>query len=286
MDIVNKIDLHTHTAFSDGSLTPAQLVASAYEAGLRVVAITDHDTVDGAEEALDEAGRLQRGFILVPGVEISSDDSRPLHILGYFNSKNYTNITPLLRDMERERDVRNHAIIDRLNKLGIRVTSDDVEAIAGKKIYGRAHIASALVKAGISESIDAAFRVYLSEGRKAFVNKRSLPAEECVAAIAGAGGLPVVAHPGLYGLKLSELTGLVKKLSAYGLYGVEAYYPEHAPKETENYVLAARRLNLSVTGGSDFHGEYRKHIRLGTGRNGNLRVPDGVAEELLKALNY
>jgi len=283
---VNRVDLHTHSTFSDGSYTPVEIVGAACGAGLRVMSLTDHDTVDGIPEALSAAEISNPRLLLIPGVEISSEYKCPLHILGYFRPANYIGINDFLVKMKRERHIRNLGVIEKLNSLGIRVTFSEVAEIAGKEVFGRPHIAAALVRRGVSDSIPAAFKEYLANGRKAYVSKASLPPEGCVAAISGAGGVPVIAHPSKTGLRLSEVNALAGHLSGFGLMGIEAYNPEHTPKETENYVLLAESLNLLTTGGSDFHGAYRKHVDIGAGRDGNLRVPDAAAEGLLAALKW
>jgi predicted metal-dependent phosphoesterase TrpH len=207
-----------------------------------------------------------------------------LHIIGYFRENGYGKINGFLADMKRERHIRNLGVISRLNGLGIKITSDEVADIAGKKIFGRPHIAAAMIKRGVVPTQASAFDEYLSGGRKAYVGKRSLPPEECVSAIKAAGGLPVIAHPGMIGLRMKNLAALAKSLTASGLFGIEAYYPEHTETATANYVALAAALGLTATGGSDFHGEYRKRIRLGSGKNGGLKVPDDVPGIILSSL--
>ena len=286
LDITNnKVDLHIHSTYSDGSATPAEIVNAATEIGLRAVALTDHDTVDGIGEALRVARLQARGIMMIPGVEISADYACPLHIIGYFHPESYLGIDIFLKDMKRERHIRNLGVIKKLNELGIRISADEVAKIAGKALFGRPHIAAALVKKGVVPSQAAAFGEYLSGGRKAYVSKRSRPPEECVEAIFNAGGLPVVAHPSLTGLRLGEIAALAEALIRHGLFGIEAYYPEHSPAETANYRELAASLNLLATGGSDYHGEYKKNIRLGSGKDGNLFVPDETPDAILAALS-
>ena len=284
-ELHNKVDLHIHSNYSDGTASPAEIIHNAYANGLHAIALTDHDTVDGIQDALNAADKMSRSFIMIPGVEISADYKHPLHILGYFHQSNYMNINPFLAEMKRERHIRNQGIINKLNNLGIRVTMDDVKQIAGKEVFGRPHIAAALISKGFAASQTTAFNDFLSAGRKAYVSKRSLPPDECVAAIADAGGLPVIAHPSQIGLRLGDVELLAQWLIKHGLFGIEAYYPEHTPKETANYLDLARNLNISATGGSDYHGDYRKHIMLGSGKDGNLFVPDSVLSVIVDALH-
>ena len=280
----NKTDLHIHSTFSDGSYTPAGIIGLAAGLEMDAIALTDHDTISGIEDALRAAGGLRRPIAFIPGVEISATYKCSLHIIGYFRPDNYRNIGEFIDIMNRERDIRNLGIIDRLNGLGVDITAEEVAEIAGKKVFGRPHIAAVLVRRGFVPTLASAFNEYLSGGRKAYVGKRSLPPGECVAAIAEAGGLPVIAHPSQTGLRLRELAELAKALTANGLYGLEAYYSEHTKTETEKYLKLAGDLGLQATGGSDFHGDYRKHVKLGSGRDNNLFIPDGVADKLLSAL--
>jgi predicted metal-dependent phosphoesterase TrpH len=338
----NYIDLHVHSNYSDGSMKPAEIIAAAINAGLRMVALTDHDTIGGVKEALDAAAgwhsdlkdtidnKLENNgnrsidldgairhkpekhygrddkpsnaewqkpdecsgrevsagsrIIMVPGVEISADYAYPLHILGYFSPDNYEKIGAFLEEMMYERNKRNLGIINKLNSLGIRISSEEVAEIAGKEVYGRPHIAAALVKKDVAQSPAAAFHEFLMAGRKAFVGKRSRPPHECVAAIAEAGGLPVIAHPVKLGMRFQKVRALAESLIDSGLYGIEVYYSDNTRGETESYAGLTAGLGLHATGGSDFHGEYRKHIRLGSGRDGNLHVPDKVADDIVEAL--
>ena len=293
-DEANKIDLHIHSHYSDGSMSPADIVGAARDAGLRVIAFTDHDTVSGVREALEAAEAINNAgapaaapgslITVIPGVEISVDYAYPLHMLGYFRRDSYEKIGVFLENMTRERHMRNVAVIRRLNEIGIDITVEEVAKIAGIEIFGRPHIADALVKKNIVRTYTEAFQEYLLAGRIAYVEKRSLPPEECAAAIADAGGLPVIAHPANLGMKLRDIKTLVKSLIKSGLYGIEAYYSENTSKETENFVKLAHELKIQTTGGSDFHGEYRKYVKLGSGADDSLRMPESVADEMMKAL--
>jgi len=284
-DLINKVDLHIHSTYSDGSLTPTEIVESAFDNDIHAIALTDHDTIDGIGEALAAARQPKTRITMIPGVEISADYKYQLHILGYFPPDGYAKIGGFINEMKYERDQRNIGVVERLNNLGIKITIDEVAAIAGKPIFGRPHIAAVLVKKGIVDSQSAAFREYLAGGRKAYVKKRSCPPEECVSIIAQAGGLPVIAHPGLIGAKLSEIAVLTESLKAHGLFGLEVYYPEHTPKDIENFLSITRKNGLLATGGSDFHGDYRKNVKLGTGKDGNLYVPDDVPVAIINAFN-
>jgi len=298
---MNYIDLHIHSTYSDGSMTPGEIVGAAAVSGLRVIALTDHDTIGGVQEALraaEAAGTTgatgfagaagtadaAKSLTVIPGVEISAYHEYPLHLLGYFGVDNYRNIDGFLKEMRYERNVRNDKIIEKLNMLGIKLSREEVVAFAGKEVFGRLHIAAVLVKKGVSRTLSEAFYDYLSEGRKAYVKKLGGTPRECVRAIADAGGLPVVAHPGKLGMRLKELKSFAKSLADCGLYGIEAYYPDNTPAETANYLNIANELGLIATGGSDFHGAFREGVKLGSGKNGNLFIPDDTSDAIFSAL--
>ena len=274
------IDLHIHTTESDGSLTPSQVVHYAKEKGLKAIAITDHDTIHGNEEAIKEG--ISEGVEVIPGVEISVDYSPgTMHMLGYF----ITTEDPILNEkltllLQDSRADRNPRIIEKLNKLGLSLTYDEVVQVSGGGQVGRPHMAQVLMEKGYIKSIKEAFDKYLGKGAPAYLDKFRLGAEEAIAMITNAGGIPVLAHPStLYCKSSDELDALVKKLVNQGLQGLEVYYSEHDERKTSSYKLLAKRYNLAITGGSDFHGKNIKGIDLGTGR-GKLKIPYAVLENL------
>ncbi|MDY6852837.1 MAG: PHP domain-containing protein [Thermodesulfobacteriota bacterium] len=266
------IDLHTHTTASDGSLTPPELVDLAHEIGLKAVAVTDHDTLAGLEPALNRAHDL--GFELVPGVEISADfTSGSMHILGYLIDHKNPNLASKLATLQEARLTRNPKIAARLNKLGLAISMSEVEAVAGGGQVGRPHFAKVMLDKGYVSNFKEAFDRFLAKGAPAYVNKFRLGPAEALALIREAGGLSVLAHP--YTLKLdnlADLEDLLADLKRSGLAGLETYYSEHTPQMTKDYLALAQKLDLQSTGGSDFHGTNKKHIKLGCGRGG-LAVP-------------
>jgi predicted metal-dependent phosphoesterase TrpH len=273
------IDLHIHTTASDGSLTPSQVVRYAKEKDLKAIAITDHDTIEGNEEAIIEGRR--EGIEVIPGVEISVDYSPgSMHMLGYFITTEDTTLKEKLTILQESRADRNPKIVEKLNKLGLALTYDEVVQISGGGQIGRPHIAQALLKKGYIKSIQEAFDRYLGKGSPAYIDKFRLGAEEAITTITDAGGIPVLAHPFTLHCKSSdELEVLVKKLVNQGLQGLEVYYSEHNKRQISHYHLLAKRYNLVITGGSDFHGKNMGGIDLGTGR-GNLKVPYTLFERL------
>jgi predicted metal-dependent phosphoesterase TrpH len=277
------VDLHTHSTASDGSFTPKELVRLARDIGLSAVAITDHDTIDGIDEALEE-GRLS-GIEVVPGLEISVDFETEMHILGYFFGNNYLNMAPVLKELKEHRERRNPKIINRLKELGFDISLEEIEKKAGSKIISRPHIARALLEKGYVESINEAFEKYLARGRPAYFRKEKLLPEEAIKEIRRAGGLPVLAHPIYLGMDFGQLDLLLLKLKSYGLIGIEAYYSDNTVEDTVRCIELAEKHGLVATGGSDFHGRFKPDIRLGTGR-GQLKVPYEALQQMKEALRH
>jgi predicted metal-dependent phosphoesterase TrpH len=277
---VGRLDLHLHTTYSDGSFTPSEVVAFAHSANVTALAITDHDTVDGIPEAMEAGQRL--GIEIVPGIELSSRwKESEMHILGYFLNRQDPTLHAHLTRFQEARHRRNPRIIERLNELGLEVTYDEVKALAKNESIGRPHIARVLMNKRYVTSAKEAFDRYLADGASAYV-PRDLPTpQEAIAIIRAAGGVPVLAHPSW----LDRSDGIYKiceELKAHGLAGVEVHYSTHRPEQTAQYLEAARRLELLITGGSDFHGATKPDIEVGRGR-GTLFVPEALLEPLKTA---
>ena len=265
-----RLDLHAHTHFSDGQLSPADLVELAVSRQLVALAITDHDTVDGIAPALEAAGdRID----IVPGIEISSLlEGQDLHILGYFLDAASPDLQCRLGRFRDERRDRARAILDRLRQLGAEVDDESVFAAAGPGVVGRPHVAQALVRAGHVPSVDVAFQRYLGPRGEAFVPRPAFPSEEAIATIRAAGGVAVLAHPG------SALPVLqVERLHEAGLTGIEVWHPQHNMATQRRWKETADRLGLVPSGGSDFHGTHR-----GAGL-GDMPVPERTLERLRTA---
>jgi len=267
------IDLHTHTTASDGSMTPEELVRYAFDKGLAAVAVTDHDTVGGTDQALEEGKRL--GIEVIAGVEISVDFSTEMHLLGYFLNGHCEPILKTLEELREKREQRNPRIVNKLNELGFDITMEEVRGIAGDGNVGRPHIARVMIEKGYVNDIGEAFEKYLGSGRPAYFKKEKLLPEEGIAEITRSGGIPVLAHPYYIGLPDEQLDQLVKELAGYGLKGIEAYYSWHTEEQTSSLLRIARKYGLLVTGGSDFHGSFKPDIEIGTG-TGSLKVPYSV----------
>lgn len=271
------IDLHTHSKASDGSLQPAELVRHAKNKGLKAIALTDHDTIKGLDEAVAEGKMI--GVEVLPGIEISADYSPEMHILGYFVNGDYSRIAGVLADLREKREERNPKIIRKLNEMGFDISMDEVLKNSGGGVTGRPHIAKVLYEKGYVESMKDAFDRFLSHGRPAYFKKEKLTPEQCINDITSAGGIPVLAHPIYLNKNLEELDLLLDTLKKAGLMGMEAYYVDNSPEQTEMMLSLAEKHKLIVTGGSDFHGSYKPDIEIGVGR-GNLEVPYELLEQL------
>lgn len=278
---MSRIDLHLHTTHSDGSLPPIDVLALAEKAGVTALAITDHDIVDGIPEAMEAGSRL--GIEVIPGVEISSCyGDGELHILGYFLDWKDTELNRRLANLRNSRHDRNPRIIEKLNELGLAVTYEEVRALAGTESVGRPHIARVLMNKGYVTSAKEAFDRYLAEGAAAYV-PRALPTPaEAIAWIRAAHGVAVLAHPTWIKESAEGLYRLCDKLKGEGLGGIEVYYSTHTAQQTTEYLNIAKRLDLLVTGGSDFHGVTKPDIDVGVGRGG-LKVPEKLLDPLKKA---
>lgn len=256
------LDLHIHTTASDGSLTPTQVVQLARKKGFSLIAVTDHDTMGGVAEAL-EAGK-KYNIDVVPGVEISSGVTLEVHMLGYGMSPDHPVMKAMMEDMRAARVERMERIIENLQKMGVPITVEEVEAVAGGAI-GRPHIAQVLIAHGLVPDVRTAFREYIGVGAKAYVERRKMTSEQVIANIRDAGGVPVLAHGGLLRISEVELNQWIDSMAKKGLMGLECYHNAHTPQMERLLRAAAERNGLLVTGGSDFHGASRPDVEMGTG---------------------
>lgn len=272
------IDLHTHSVYSDGTNTPAELVAMATSRGLTALALTDHDTIGGVAPLLEAAENSP--VEAVPGIELSAEcASGTMHILGYFIDHTCPQLLEKIGTVRAGRDERNREILKKLNKLGYRIMWTDIEEAAGADVVGRPHFADALMRKGLVKSRKAAFDLLLGKGRPAYAERYRYTARECIELIHQAGGISVLAHPATIYLADDQLRGLVMGLAGHGLGGIETYYAEHHPKNIAKFKKWAEALDLICTGGTDFHGANTPDLKLGIGF-GQLRVPDEALEQL------
>jgi predicted metal-dependent phosphoesterase TrpH len=280
------VDLHIHTTASDGTFTPEQVISHAHQLRLKAIAITDHDTVAGSKEALGSGVPPSLGFLT--GVEISATPppfypgSGSFHLLGYSIRLDDPNLNRTLEKLQQARKNRNPAIINRLNELGISITLDEVRKEAGVAQLGRPHIAQLMVKKGVVASINEAFDQFLGTGKPAYVDKQRVECFKAIEIIQDAGGVPVLAHPGLLDYQTeNQLDELIGKLKKAGIQGVEVYYSGHTPDQTRLYAALAQRHDLLMTGGSDFHGAIQPEIEMGSGQ-GDLIVPYELFKKLIQ----
>jgi predicted metal-dependent phosphoesterase TrpH len=270
------IDLHSHTNESDGTCSPAELIEEAVRAGVDVLGITDHDTFRGFDQAAPLA--RQAGVDVVCGIELSTKlHSQSVHLLGYFlddnGSQDFRTWVLGMQESRRERNVR---LAARLRELGFDVTLEEAEA-RGRGMTGRPHFAQLLVEKGYVANLREAFDEYLDESAKGYVHRIEPQFAEGVARIREAGGIASLAHP----IRVrGDIPTIMPELCDAGLNAIEAYHSDHARRETEQYLELAERYGLMVTGGSDFHGEVKPGVLLGTGYAGNLRIPAGLIDQL------
>lgn len=283
------IDLHVHSTASDGTVTPIEIIDEARRIHLGAVAITDHDTLAGVRQVL--AARIPADVHFLTGIEISIAPPRPfpitgsLHMLGYGIRVDDPALNGALDKLRKSRDDRNPRIIDRLNALGIAISYDEVRKEAGESQLGRPHIASCLVKKGFAADINDAFGWFLGTGKPAYVDRARIAAAQAISLIRAAGGVPVLAHPDLYGLPdFKTLKKMIEVLAREGMMGIEVYYPGHSGEVMSNLTAVARQLDLLMTGGTDFHGDLKPDTRLGVG-TGDFFVPFELYEKLLARLN-
>jgi len=246
-------DLHSHSTFSDGRLSPTQLIDLAHRNGVRIMSLTDHDIVDGLPEAFEAAAR-HGDFTLIPGIEMSTDvPGNEVHILGHFIDWHDEAFLLKLTRLQESRLGRARAMVDKLIGLGKPVTWEQVQTFAGEGAVGRPHIALALVAAGHVSSVNEAFDLYLSRTGPAYVERDRLGPDEVVDLLLSVGGMATLAHPReLFASgNLEELLGLLVRA---GLTGMEVYYKDYAPEEIETLRGLATRFGLIPLGGSDYHG--------------------------------
>jgi predicted metal-dependent phosphoesterase TrpH len=279
------IDLHTHTDESDGTFTPAELVDAALAKGLEALGITDHDTFAGYDQAVPLA--QSAGLDLVCGIELSTRmdgyDEFSVHLLGYFlhqpPSRAFRTWLCELLAGRRDRNVR---LIEKLRSMGLDIELSEVESV-GRSLTGRPHFARILVQKGYARNTDDAFRKYLGENAPGYVERHGPSTVNGIQRIVAGGGLAVVAHPIRLGIRDAKAEeAMILELCEAGLGGIEVYHSDHRPKDAERYECLAKKLDLAVTGGSDFHGAVKPRHALGTGIKHNLNIPRELLDRLRK----
>lgn len=281
------IDLHSHTNESDGTYSPAELIDAAAGAGLEALAITDHDTFAGYDQAVPLASK--RGLDLVCGIEVNTRITRAsnsgkrrwdIHLLGYFlHQPPSPAFRGWLSELLASRRARNAKLVEKLQSMGIDIRLSDVESI-GRTLTGRPHFARVLVNKGYVANSEEAFQKYLGEDAPGYVYRDSPNTALGIQQILAGAGFPVLAHPVRLGMRDPEQEEkLIMDLRDAGLRGLEVYHSDHRPADVERYTALAKKLGLQITGGSDFHGAAKPNISLGTG-SGNLNVSRQVLDNL------
>ena len=264
------IDLHVHSTASDGSLTPTEVVNRAAGLGLTAMALTDHDTVSGIDEALKAAKDLD--MEVIPGIEVSCIyKEKEIHILGLYIDHTNPELLSFLKEASRKRYDRNMEMLAAFNKDGFEITVADLHCGNPKTVITRAHFARALLKRGYVSSVDQAFRKYLNPDRPYYRSRELITPEEVLNALQTAGGFPVLAHPLQYKLGWAGTEELVSMLKEHGLCGLECFHSSNNQDESGKLRKLAKKYSLAPTGGSDFHGAAKPDIEIGSGRGG-LRV--------------
>lgn len=281
---ITRIDFHTHSTASDGTDSPGELVHKAVHAGLAVLALTDHDTLDGLAEARQEADRC--GMSFVRGCELSTITPwGEAHFLGLWipdDSTKTMDLDRVLAEVRKKRTERNLRIAERLRELGMTdVTYEAAAALAGGRVVGRPHFAELLCRLGVVENRKEAFHRFLGRTGSAFVPRELMPPEKAVSLLKNTGALVSMAHPRLLRAPADELEHLVVYLKDFGLDALEAYHSEHDSGDVRLCVDIATRHQLQLTGGSDYHGAAKPKVEIGCGK-GNLRVGMSVYESLME----
>ncbi|MBM3132127.1 MAG: PHP domain-containing protein [Chloroflexi bacterium] len=267
-----KIDLHIHSTASDGRATPAEVVRMAADLGMRAIAITDHDSVEGIEEALAEARRFPR-LMVIPGVELGTDVPRgEMHILGYFIDHTSSELRHKLQTLRTSRSARGQQMVAKLVAHGVHLDWGKITLIAGGASIGRPHLAQAMMEQGYTFSVQEAFDKYIGDNGPCFVEREKFGPVESVELLAKAGGLAVLAHPA----QMVNLDRVLSELMPVGLVGIEVFYKDYDRATTDRLRGVARKHGLVCCGGSDYHGFEDEGNRIG-----NCDVPPEAVERLV-----
>lgn len=272
------IDLHTHSTRSDGSFLPSELILYADKLGLYAVALTDHDNIDGLIDAYETAKNLEIKFI--PGIELSCDFESELHIVGL--NIDYTNkdLISACEKFKDDRKKRNISKIKKLNDIGLDITLEEAKKYCPGDALGRPHIAKALVDKGYATDLKDAFKKYLGKGKVGYSNEYRISYEEAISLIKNSGGTAILAHCHSLNMDNETFISFVKTLKDAGLDGLEGYYTQYTEEQSKFFINIAKKLDLKISGGSDFHGNMKPSVHLGTGF-GNLKIEKELLNNLL-----
>lgn len=277
------IDLHMHSNYSDGSESPEALVLEAQALKLSAIALTDHDTVEGIPEFM-AAGR-KHGLRTIPGVEISVDTRLPnnghMHLLGLLIDPSARDLRETLNFLKTQRNLRAEKIIRKLTGLNIPITLEELLQEAGEGAIGRPHVARILLRKGVVGSIQEAFDLYLAKGKPAYMDKVKLDEKDALKMIHDARGLAILAHPHFMNFdSFAEAAERILEMQALGLDGFEVFYSGMPEAFSRQLIDLAAEHDMVISGGSDYHGSNKDHVKMGTGGDGRLRVPDALLPQL------
>ena len=279
----SKIDLHVHSDKSDGSLSPSDLVSYAIKQGVSAFALTDHDTVDGIDEAI--AASKGTSVTVIPGIELSTAyEGKDIHIVVLFIDKEQPAFRERIGRFANARINRNLEMCDKLTEYGMPITYDELTATFPDAVITRAHYARLMMQKGYVKSLKEAFERYIGDYGPCFIPRKKITPDEGVRFILSANGLPVLAHPMQYGMGDARLQQLIDSLKEAGLVAMEAIYCTHTPSEEAKLCKLAKDNGLLISGGSDFHGKAKPGLELGTGY-GRLHVPQEVLDNLIAKKN-
>ena len=269
------VDFHVHSTASDGTETPESIINKSLEIGLDILSITDHDNADGSRSVL---GQIPKELYFITGLEISAEFDKTLHILGYNFDIENKKLNNSLNELQEYRLNRNKKMIINMKKSNFDISLGELLEISGGKQIGRPHFAKLLLNKGYVSSFQEAFDKYLKKGSPFYLDKKRLSPREAIELIKDAGGIAVIAHPYSTGLEGTDLEQLIDKLKSYGLDGIEGFYSLHTKKMTEECLSYAKKYDLLITSGSDFHGNNKSEINLG------MNTPFVYLEKFLKRL--
>ena len=273
------VDLHIHTTASDGEYAPREVVRIAHELGLKAIAITDHDSISGLDEALS-AGK-EYGLEVIPGVEISVDYKGEMHILGYYVDLHDYDLAQMLEYMRTSRERRNRKIVEKLSEIGIHIEYDELKAKHGETV-GKPHIAQKIIEKGFAKDVHEAIQNYLIEGKPAYVPREKVSPKDAIFRISASGGVPVLAHPYFLCPNKEKVHDTIRILAKVGISGLEVFYQGYGPEEILPLSELCDELGLVKTGGTDFHGP-----KTTPGINmGSINVPYETVEKLKERAQF
>lgn len=278
---MHNVDLHTHSNKSDGSMSPTELITAAKSKGLSAIALTDHDTTDGIDEAL--AAGKELGITVIPGVELSCEyQGKDVHIVGLDINHHDAGFAATLKEFVDSRDLRNRKMCQKLTDAGLPVDYDELVSTFGESVITRAHYARYMLSKGYIKSLPEAFDRYIGDNSPCYIPREKVTPAQGIKLILEAGGIPVLAHPLLYKMGKDRLDTLVSELTSEGLIALEAIYSTYTPSDEREMRALAQKHGLLISGGSDFHGAAKPGLELGTGY-GKLFIPEEILTNLLSS---